>query len=183
MADPQPAALTATVSQPSKAAMVARARSWASVSAPECMSSAPQQPAAAGTTTSKPSALSTRTVASLVRAKNTRATHPCRRPTVPRAGPADVDAGLRSGSFRHVADSFTSGVTRIMAARRGNRLSFGWNRCGRPRQRPATSIGTRARSRPGWVKTSKQKRRKARSAGVRRWRRSTSGRACSRRTS
>src|SRR5256714_14999868 len=66
----------------------------------------------------KPSADRTRTVASLVRAKKTRATQPCRSPTVPRAGPALALAGVCSGSRPQAADIFTSGVSRIMAARR-----------------------------------------------------------------
>jgi hypothetical protein len=74
MAEPQPAALTTIVSQPSKAEIVSRA-SWRA-SIPVCSCSAPQQRGLAGAHTSKPSAASTPTVTALTLPKKTRCTQP-----------------------------------------------------------------------------------------------------------
>src|SRR3954454_14457253 len=97
MLDPQPAALTTTVSTPaaSKVSMVARANRAASSSRPLCTDNAPQQPWAGGTMTSQPSAASTRAVAALTPGKNSPWTQPVSSPTTARRAPT---AGTRPGS-------------------------------------------------------------------------------------
>ena len=89
MAEPQPAAFTTTVSTPasSKTSMVDLAKRIASSSRPAWPESAPQQPCPAGTTTSNPSAASTRAVAAFTSEKKTACTQPVRSPTVPRRVP------------------------------------------------------------------------------------------------
>jgi len=69
-----------------------------------------------------------------------------------------------------------------MAARRGNRASFGWSRRCRPSRRPAPAAH-QGRKAAGCVKTSKQKRRKARSARGRRSAARAPAGVCSRRVS
>ena len=97
MDEPQPAAFATTVSQSSKAAIVARARSSASGSAPVWSMSAPQQRGLVRAATSQPSAASTSAVAAFTSAKNTRWTQPWSRPTRPRRSPsAGVSSGVRA---------------------------------------------------------------------------------------
>jgi hypothetical protein len=87
--EPQPAAFTTTCSTParSKVSMSRRAKPCASASRPLCTLSAPQQPCAGGTTTSQPSAASTRIVAAFTSGKNARCTQPVSTPTTARRVP------------------------------------------------------------------------------------------------
>ena len=116
-------------------------------------------------------------MASLTRGNRTRCTHPCRSPTRPRRCPL---AGVSSGS-RRAGQSATRGATRSSAASRGKRSSSPKRRtrvC-RPAACATASGVTRARRRPGWVKTSKSSLRRSRSVTGRRKLRSTWGRVAS----
>ena len=143
--------------------MVAFASSRAWVSSPAWSASAPQQRGSRGTWTSKPSAASTRAVASFTCAKNTLCTQPWSSATVPRRSPR---ASKRSGSRPS---------ERAKRRVRGHRRHRSEPRCQPPdartprqpgeaeplRQQPRA--GASARSRAGWVNSSKIRRRWARS--------------------
>ena len=114
IADPQPAALTAMRSTPafSKTSMLCRASARAWSMRPACSASAPQQPWPAGACTPQPSAASTRTVAWLTCANDSRCTQPVSSATFSRSDPtAGVCSGIASMSDRHV-----TGGARAMAA-------------------------------------------------------------------
>ena len=89
------------------------AAAMASSSSPACSASAPQHPCVCGTTTSQPSAASTRAVASLTLPKNTRWTHPSSSATRLRCCPC---AGMRAG--RAALPKVIAGSRRSIACRR-----------------------------------------------------------------
>src|SRR5438105_3620129 len=96
--DPHPAALTITASTLARsiASIALRSNFLASLSRPACADNAPQQPRSGGTTTSQPSADSTRIVASLTDGKYTRCTQPASNATRARGGPF---AGVNDGNL------------------------------------------------------------------------------------
>ena len=152
---------------------MALASSLASSSTPACSCSDPQQRGSRGACTSKPSALSTRTVAALTSPKNTRWMQPCMNATRPRAGPR---AGVTSGSRVIAARAFTGGASCSSARSSGTRPSRGESFSRTPRRCCSASIGAIARSRPGWVKRAKIASRKSRSRSGRGALRSICGR-------
>ena len=123
--DPQPAALITIASTPasagSNASMKRRASASASVSRPECIISAPQQPCAWGITTSQPSAASTRAVAALTSLKKTRCTQPSSRATRRRRAPrAGTTAGIEDQMPSNVIGGATASMARSRAGSRRN---------------------------------------------------------------
>ncbi|MBW8802887.1 MAG: hypothetical protein JF587_03340 [Catenulisporales bacterium] len=133
-----------------------------SSSRPACSDSAPQQPWS-GTSTSQPSARSTRTVAALTSPKNTRCTHPVISATVLRRAPA---AGLcRAGGRRHASRTVVGGISASIAPSRGKRRSRPLDRISAapPVRRYATAPSAAIRSRRGCGKSANTRRRNIRS--------------------
>ncbi len=168
MAEPQPAELTTTASTraSSNAAIVCRANPAASAARPLCSDSAPQQPCLRGTTTSQPSAASTRTVASFTPGKNTCCTQPVSRPTTARRGPC---AGIRRASAPRCPRG-GEGATRSDATSSGAYRAASWLRSIRPItpvRWAARSGRVSSRSRRGYGNVAKIAARATRARSVR----------------
>ncbi len=169
IAEPQPAALATTVSTPaaSNAAIVVRAAARASSSRPACNDSAPQQPWRGGTTTSQPSAASTRADAAFVSGKMSCCTHPVSSATFRLAGAA---AGVRAGVALKRDASVTGGAAPIIArSRRGSTAT-------RPRRVAALTSG-RVSTRGNSTRRIRARYGKSLNAAPRN-RRSAQGRVC-----
>ena len=113
-------------------------------------------------------------MAALTSPKKTRWTQPCMSAIRPRDGPR---AGVTVGSRVKAARAFTSGVS--VSSERMRSLGSRSARALTPRRRCSAISGAIARSRPGWVNSSKIARRSARSRSGRSPLRSSCGRVCS----
>ena len=162
--EPQPAALIriASTCSFSKLAMSARANAFASSGRPLCSDSAPQQPCPCGTTTSQPSALSTRIVAALTRGKSARCTQPATSATRARRSPF---ANVRYGSDANVSRSLTGGaIVASCRSRAGSSLPSRPDAArDKPSFAPSHSPGIIARNRFGYGNSANTSSRNARS--------------------
>ena len=177
--EPQPAALTTTHSTPRGLEGVDEraGESCASSSRPLCTDSAPQQPWRRGTTTSQPSACSTRAVAALTPGKNAPCTQPVSSPTVARRVPVGRGCAPAAARACPSRGARLSIAARWGASRRAGRYDAapGRARCAwRPRSGPRSS-----RSRRGCGNSAKIRPRSALSCAERSWWRSTWARVCS----
>ena len=179
IAQPQPAELLMTRSAPANAATLARASSRAGSGSPACTSSAPQQRCAAGTSTSKPLASSSCSVARFTRPNIGSMMQPVNSATrTPRRAMPGGGVCSPVGSGRRSWAAGTGGAIAITCSGINRSLPASHFR---PRRSAARSSQNNVRSLPWRATTWRSRKRASRGAGARagRWR-SSSARVVSR---